>query len=287
MPVDLHLHSTASDGTQSPQEVVRAAKAAGLTAIAISDHDTFDGVGPALAEAEGCGIDVIPAVEISAQLGKRELHVLGYLIDPENPELTEALSRVRESRTLRAKRIVERLVSLGVRITFEDVAQVAGGESVGRPHVATALVECGAVASMQEAFARYLRRGRPAYVQRYRLEAQEALGLIENAQGMSSLAHPGLGCPDHVIHSLSGQGLVAIEAYHVDHTSRQTQHYLSMARKLGLAVTGGSDSHGPKGTTPVEVGQVPVPDECAEAIREWGRQRGRWPSKWPATHVTP
>lgn len=278
MAVDLHIHSTASDGTLTPQEVVREAHGRALTAIAITDHDTVAGVEPALEVAAELGIDVFPAVEVSTQHGRWEAHILGYLIDVRHAELTEVLQRIRTSRLERAEEMVRRLQALGVAISYEDVEATSGGdESVGRPHVAAALVACGVVSKPQDAFERYLRRGRPAYVERYRLSPQEAVGLIRRSGGLPVLAHPGLIGSEDVIRDLMQSGVGGIEAYHVDHTPGQTARYLDLADKLRLVVTGGSDSHGPKGPKPVEIGAANVPDSCAEALRHWGAEHGRWP----------
>lgn len=277
MAVDLHVHSTCSDGTLTPIQVVREAASKGLKALALADHDTMAGVVPALRIAAAHGLDLFPAVEISAQHGRQEIHILGFLIDIHDPALTDALARVREGREDRLEKIISRLNGLDVPITLEQVKEIAGDGSVGRPHVAAALVRMGAVTTAQQAFQLYLRRGRPAYVDRFRLPVEEALVLVRNAGGLPVLAHPGLGCPDGVIRHLVSVGLGGIEAYHVDHRPAQAQHYLQMAESLGLIATGGSDSHGPAGPAPVEVGQVYVPDSCADAIRNWGAENGRWP----------
>lgn len=280
MPVDLHVHSTASDGTLTPAQVVHQAHARGLSAVALADHDTLAGL-PEAAEAarEFPSLDLIPAVEISAQLGSQEVHILGYLIRTGDPDLRAALDQVRTHRLTRARAMVEKLVELGVSLRYEQVAELAGGDeaSVGRPHVAAALVRVGAVSSAQEAFQRYLRRGRPAYVSRPRPGATEAIALIHAAGGMAVLAHPGLISAQGTVGAALGLALDGLEAYHVDHTPTQTSRLLRLAREHHLCATGGSDSHGPQGPTPVEIGQVLVPDECAEGLREWGRAHGRWP----------
>lgn len=280
MPVDLHIHSTASDGTLTPSQVVREACDRGLSAVALTDHDTLAGLPEALAAAAGCpGLDLFPAVEISAQIGTQEVHVLGYLIRPDDTTLNAALDQVRAHRIDRAHAIIERLRDLGVELSYEQVVELVGPDdaSVGRPHIAAALVRAGAVSSAQEAFQRYLRRGRPAYVSRPRPRAAEAIGLIHGADGMAVLAHPGLIGTPGTLGAALGLGFDGLEAYHVDHSTSQTQRLLRLAREHGLCATGGSDSHGPLGPTPVEIGQVTVPDECAECIREWGRANGRWP----------
>lgn len=279
MAVDLHVHTTGSDGTLTPAQAVEHAVRAGLTALAITDHDSVVGIPEALTAGKRLGLDVFPAVEISCDWQGREVHLLGYLVDSEDPELSAVLQRIRDARWGRLEQILAKLRDTGVDLRREDVERVAQGESLGRPHVAQALVDRGVVNTPQDAFDRFLRRGRPAYVDRYRHPAAEAVGLVLRAQGLPVLAHPGLLGLDGAIQELAEHGLAGIEAYHVDHTPRQTAHYRAMAERLELLVTGGSDSHGPEGPKPVTIGQVDVPDECAEGIRNWGRAHGRWP--WP------
>lgn len=277
MSVDLHIHSTGSDGTLTPSQVVTRALERGMTAIAIADHDSVSGIAEGVKAGTEHHLDVFPALEISTEHDGRELHLLGYLIDPECPELLEVLAQVRASRWQRGEEMVHKLQALGIPLDFEAVKGLANGESFGRPHIATALVECGAVNHPQEAFDRYLRRGRPAYVERYRHPAEESVQLVRRAGGLPVIAHPGLLNHDSAIGDLLRVGLGGLEAIHTDHTSRQIGHYTQMAERLGLIVTGGSDSHGPKGPKPVDIGQGEVPDSCAEALREWGREHGRWP----------
>lgn len=273
--VDLHIHSTASDGTQTPQTIVREAEAKRLRVIALTDHDSVEGYGPAAAAATT--VEVLPGVEISALVGERELHMLGYFVDVHEERLVEALRRARESRVDRAKQIVRRLQALGLRLGVADVEAAADGGAVGRAHVAAALVARGIVRDPQEAFHRYLRRGRPGFVERAKLSPQNVIQLIQDAGGVAVLAHPGLAGYDDGIPHLVEAGLGGLEVYHVDHSPAQVDRYLQTARSLGLLVTGGTDSHGPGGSSPVEIGQVKVPDECAEGLRRWGRTHGRCP----------
>jgi len=277
MGVDLHIHTTASDGTLEPAQVVREASRAGLTAIAITDHDTMSGVAEAMLTGREEGLDVFPGVEISCELRHTDVHILGYFVLEGDDALSAALQQVRASRLDRVDKIVRRLQALGVSIATRDVASVARGASVGRPHVAAALVACGAVATQKEAFRRYLRRGKPAYVDRHRVLPQEAIRLIHLSGGLPVLAHPGLGCSDRTVRDMVRLGVEGLEAYHVDHTAGDTSRYLRMAEELGLLVTGGSDSHGPGGPSPVRVGQVHVPDECATHLKAWAAAHGRWP----------
>ena len=272
--IDLHIHSTASDGTLTPEQIVQVALAKGLSAIAIADHDTVGGVRPAIAAARGTGLEVFPAVEVSAQVGEHELHILGYCIDLASEELQATLLRAQVARQERVREMVRRLQALGLPITDEDVAAHARGTAPGRPHVAAAMVSRGIVRQSQDAFHRYLRRGRPGYVERWKLMPADAIGLIKRAGGVAVFAHPGLsGCDDRVP-SFAEFGLEGLEAYHVDHSPSQTMRYKRLAKALGMLVTGGTDSHGPTGPTPVEIGQVQVPDECAESLRQWQSRHG-------------
>ncbi|MGD9520278.1 MAG: PHP domain-containing protein [Armatimonadota bacterium] len=276
MPVDLHIHSDCSDGTLAPEEIVRAALEKGLYAISITDHDTVEGVRSAMAAAEGTGLHVLPGVEISVDFADTEIHILGYFIDLDDAAILEAMERVRNGRVHRARAMVEKLQELGINITFDDVLAEAGeGGSVGRPHVARALQQVGAVSSPREAFDRYLSRGKPACVPRYKLPPDEAVRLIAAAGGMPVFAHPGLSHRDDMIDVLKAEGLLGLEAYHVDHDEKQTQRYRNMAKRRGLYVTGGSDSHGPLGSVAVEIGSVWVPDSCAEDLMQWARGHDR------------
>lgn len=277
MSIDLHVHTNASDGTLTPEEVVDAAVAAGLTALGIADHDTTAGLPPAAAAAEG-RIVFVTGVEISTQAGNAEMHILGYLIDQDYQPLLDELQHVREERLARIHRTVARLRELAVNITFEDIVAACqnvslkhceDGAALGRPHVAAALVRVGAVTSPAEAFSRYLRRGRPAYVDRYRAQPDRAIQLIREAGGLAVLAHPGLMHRDSIIPELVELGLGGLEAYHTAHTPTQTKRYLETADRMGLLVTGGSDSHGPTGSFPVEIGSLEVPDIHVERLLAW------------------
>jgi 3',5'-nucleoside bisphosphate phosphatase len=268
MGVDLHIHSTVSDGTLTPKQIVAEAVRIGLDAIAIADHDHVGAVAVAQ-QGAGAQLSVLPAVEISTELDDVELHILGYMVDCTNSALLEKLADVRASRRTRAEEMVRRLNGLGVRLDYADVERLADGGSVGRPHVARALLDCGAVTTQEEAFSRYLRRGRPAYVPRYRLQPAEAIQLVRQAGGAAVLAHPGLCKNQATISQVIASGVDGLEAYHTIHTSVQTRRYLHMAAQHQLLVTGGSDSHGPDGPIPVSIGSVPVPATVAVELLRW------------------
>ncbi len=247
--IDLHLHTTHSDGSFSTREVMDFAKQAGVAALAITDHDIVDGVPEATAIGKELGIEVVPGVEISSRLGDSELHILGYFLDWTDPLLAERLKTLRDSRHLRNPRIVQRLNELGISITYDEVRALAGTESVGRPHIARLLMEKKLVTSAKEAFDRYLANGRPAFVDRDLPEPAEAVRWIREAGGVPVLAHPtwvrtsadGLRA---LVRDLKTVGLGGIEVHYSTHTPSQTTEYLDLAKHCDLLVTGGSDFHG-------------------------------------------
>jgi len=259
--VDLHLHTTASDGVLSPSGIVRYAAGKGLEAIAITDHDTIDGNQEALDEGKKAGLEVIPGVEISARFDLGSMHILGFFIDIGNRALKERLSLLQETRAKRNPKMVQKLRELGVEISYDEVLRASGGGQVGRPHFACVLLEKGYVRTMQEAFDRYLGRGAPAYVDKFRFNPAEAMDLIRKARGIPVLAHPfTLHLPPHqlsaLLHELTQWGLMGIEVYYPEHTGDQVSFYKGLAESHGLLVTGGSDYHGIEGGN-VEIGMGP------------------------------
>jgi hypothetical protein len=247
--IDLHLHTTHSDGSVSPAEVLRLAHKAGVTALAITDHDIVSGIPDAISTGAELGIEIIPGVEISSCVGKSELHILGYCIDWQNLELIRRLAALRKSRHIRNPQIIERLRALGLEISYEEVRALAGTDSVGRPHIARLLIEKNYVVSAKEAFDRYLAEGRPAYVARELPHPADAIAWIRSAGGVAVLAHPtwakvsGEGL-NRFLTGLKADGLGGIEVHYSTHTKRQTTEYLDLAKRLDLLVTGGSDFHG-------------------------------------------
>ena len=256
--VDLHLHTTASDGVLSPSTIVRYAKGKGLKAIAITDHDTIDGNAEALDAGAKLGLEVIPGVEISAQFDLGSMHILGFFIDIGNKGLKERLSLLQETRAKRNPKMVQKLRELGVEVSYDEVLHASGGGQVGRPHFAQVLVKKGYVNTVQEAFDRYLGKGAPAYVNKFRFDPKEAMGLIREAQGIPVLAHPfTLHIPSpHQLSALLAElvqlGLMGIEISYPEHTEDQISLYKGLAEKHGLLVTGGSDYHG------IEVDKVEI-----------------------------
>ncbi|MCS7459443.1 PHP domain-containing protein [Paenibacillus doosanensis] len=249
---DLHTHTLASDGTQAPSDNVRLAAEAGLAAIAITDHDTVAGVAEALEAGLRYGVEVVPGVEVSTMSKGRDIHVLGYYVNPEDERFLRRLAEIRDVRDRRNVMMLQRLNELGLDISMEDVVaslQVSkkDGETIGRPHIADALVRKGYVADMKEAFDRYLGADGAAYVNPPRIGPAVAVQWILESGGVPVLAHPGLYDQDELIEELAGQGLAGLEAYHSDHTPQQEEHYRQIAERLNLIVTAGSDFHGERG----------------------------------------
>lgn len=247
--LDLHLHTTHSDGSCTPTEVVGLAHQAKVTALAITDHDITSGIPEAIAAGEAHGIEVIPGVEISSIMGGSELHILGYFLDWQDRLLNERFKSLRDSRHRRNPEIVDRLQNLGIDITYDEVRALAGSDSVGRPHIARALMDKGVVTSAKEAFDRFLGDGKPAYVPRELPSPAEAIHWIKAARGLAVLAHPTwVKLKEQTLAELVGrlkaEGLDGVEVYYSTHAARQTREYLSLAQQLGLLVTGGSDFHG-------------------------------------------
>ncbi len=254
---DLHIHTTASDGQCTPEQVVEMARALGLRAIAITDHETTVGAQPAQRAAEGTGLTVIPGVEISTETSLGELHMLGYYIEPRDG-LEAKLHELREGRVLRAQRMVQRLAALGMRLEWEHVRELAAGESVGRPHIARALVERGYVENTDQAFALYIGSGGPAYVPRLRVTPLESIKMIRQAGGVPVVAHPLYVAA--IVPELVKAGLQGLEASYPGYSEEDMLYLRQMAEKYGLAQTGGSDFHGPD-VSPIEMGAATAPAE--------------------------
>lgn len=268
--LDLHIHSTASDGVFTPSEVVRLALKQGLAAIALTDHDTLGGVAEAQRAAVGTGLEVIAGVEINSEGNWGDLHFLGYYVDLENDFLRERLQAMQDARVARARKMIERLRDMGMTLEWEQVQALAGGDSVGRPHVGRALLDRGYVKTVQEAFDRFISNDGPAYVPRLRLTPPEVIQAIIEAGGIPVVAHPAHSRPSAVerIPEFVGYGLRGVEVYHPRHSPEEVETLLALCQEYGLLVTGGSDFHGPSVTEGVSLGAVHVPWECVERLRE-------------------
>jgi hypothetical protein len=270
VPIDLHVHSSASDGTDPPAQVARRAAAAGLDVVALTDHDTQAGIAEARAALPD-GLTLVPGMELSCELADRSVHLLAYLFDPADPALAAETARIRDDRTYRAQAMTDRLARLGTGVTWEQVTAIAGDAVVGRPHLARALVAAGAVASTADAFTdNWIGDGGRAFVGRYAPGLTRAVALVRAAGGVPVLAHPrspGYEIPYRVIEELAGAGLGGIEVFHFDHDQGERARLTELAASLDLIMTGGSDDHGsyhPGGRPPVPPG-VPAGEELPEA----------------------
>lgn len=267
--VDLHAHTTASDGTLTPVELVREAARRGVRVLAITDHDSTEGVPPALAAArEHPPIQIVPGIEINTEVTGAEVHVLGYFLDYAAEWLRDLLREFREERAARVYRIAERLAELNLPIDPAEVLALVREGSAGRPHVAQVMVQKGYVVSVKEAFDRYLRAGGPAYVSHRKLGVRDACALIRRAGGVAVMAHPGFqDGSEALIRELAGEGLLeGVECYYAEHTPEQTARFVGLCREFGLVTTGGSDFHGPA-VRAATLGHPAVPWAAWEDLR--------------------
>jgi len=260
---DLHVHSNASDGTDDPAEVVRRAIEAGLDVVALTDHDTTAGDARARAAADG-RLTVVLGMELSCELDGRSVHMLAYLFDPGHPELAVETTRIRDDRVIRAQGMVTRLNELGAPVTWEQVARIAGGAVVGRPHIARAMTEAGVIAEPADAFTKdWIADDGRAYVDKYALDPARAIALIRAAGGVAVLAHPRAGrawdLSEEQIAWLAAAGLAGLEVFHPDHDESQRSALNALVTDLGLIPTGGSDDHGQ--LTAHRIGTQPVPED--------------------------
>ncbi len=275
--VDLHSHSTASDGTLTPTELVRLAAKNRLRALALTDHDGVDGLDEAIAEGERLGVEVIPGVELSAEHPNGTMHVLGFFLDRKKTLLQEKLQKLQQGRAERNPLIVKKLQDMGIDITFEEVKAASGGGLIGRPHFAKVLVAKKVVSTMQEAFEKYLKKGAPAYAEKFRFSPEDTIRLIHEGGGVAVLAHPftvykkpsnGL---DEEIRRLAAAGLDGIEVYYSTYSPEQSRMYRNLAEKNSLLPSGGSDFHGahkPGIDLGRGHGKLRVPYDVVEALRE-------------------
>jgi len=241
---DLHLHSQFSDGTFAPEEIAVRAQAAGLRALALTDHDTVEGCERTAAACAVKGVEFLVGTELTAEHNGNELHVLAYLVDPQNPKLVAELSKFQKVRQQRIREMVSRINDLGIPLNVEDVFALANCRSPGRPHVARAMVKAKLCRTLDEAFERFLKKGRPAWVPKAKMSALEGIELIHDAGGLAVMAHPGLNRTDESIPDLVAAGLDGIECFHTKHNATAVERYLWIEHKYNLLTTGGSDCHG-------------------------------------------
>jgi 3',5'-nucleoside bisphosphate phosphatase len=270
--IDLHTHSTHSDGTFGPAELVRLAAERDLQVVALTDHDTTNGLPEALATGLEVGVQVVPGVEFSAEYLGTSVHILCYWMDAEDPALQLELRRLREDRYRRGELMVEKLGSLGLPVEFERVREIAGDATIVRPHIAQAMVEAGVIGSEKEAFDRYIGDGGPAHVAKHALDPLDAVALIEDAGGVCALAHPGMwgdqsSVPDELIERMAAAGMRGLEVDHPDHTPEARERYRGLADRLGLIATGGSDCHGSR-YDPVRLGSSLCDPKAFVALRD-------------------
>jgi len=263
---DLHLHSHFSDGTYGPQDLAAHAQRCGLAAIALTDHDSVEGC-PATAQAcAAAGVEFIAGTELTAEQDGDELHLLGYFINTENPSFLAQIARFQTVRQNRIREMVARLNRLNVPLSADAVFALANCQAPGRPHVARALVQAGLCANLDEAFDRFLKKHRPAWVPKFKMSADDAIALIHQAEGVAVLAHPGLNRTDQGIPSMVEAGLDGIECFHTKHSAATSECYLRVADRLHLLITGGSDCHGMNKGKPL-IGTVRLPYQHVELLR--------------------
>jgi predicted metal-dependent phosphoesterase TrpH len=277
MKADLHVHSSASDGRLSPTELIEAAACVGIDVLSLTDHDCVDGIEEALLAAERFpSMTVIPGVELSTDVPKGEIHVVGHFINYRDPDLLTTLERLRGARRTRAQRIVAKLGDMGLPLDWERVLQLAGSGAIGRPHIAQAMLERGHVTSLREAFDKYISREGPAYVTREKITPTEAVQLVVDAGGLPILAHPADIHPlEGLIPELQKAGLVGLESHYGGYTGKTTRYLASLCDKYGLIACGGSDYHGLDDAHEVPLGGVDVPPDSVRLLISMARDRSR------------
>lgn len=263
---DLHLHTSFSDGTFTPEELVLQAQKNGLSCIALTDHDTVQGCARAAAACAPVLIEFIPGTELTAEHDDTEVHILGYFLDTQNQTLLAEIAKFQAVRKQRIYEMVARINEIGVPLKVEAVFALANCESPGRPHVARTLVKEGLTRNLDEAFERFLKKGRPAWVPKAKMSARESVDLIHQAGGLAVMAHPGLNRTDDIIPALVDAGLDGIECFHTKHSTTMAERYLGIADQFHLLVTGGSDCHGFSKARPL-IGTVRLPYEHVEKMK--------------------
>lgn len=272
--IDLHTHTTASDGALSPTELVRRAADIGIGTLGITDHDTVAGLDEAEAEANTLGIRIVPGVEFGADYRGNEVHMLGYFFDPHDPALLATLAELREGRFGRARRMLNKLEPLGVSVPWERVMEIAGDAAPGRPHLAQALIEAGYAGTIDEVFDKYLGHGKPGYVERTQLSPQDCIEAVHRAGGVASLAHPTwLTEPEHLLAELVEAGLDGIETYYGAYDDATVEWLRGLAERYGLVPTGGTDFHGFPGLTHSDLGARFLPPECLAELERLAEAR--------------
>lgn len=263
---DLHLHTLFSDGTYTPEELISQVAKSGLAAVAVVDHDTIDGIEPAIEAAKTKNIEVLSGIELTAEYASQEIHILGYLIDYKRKDLKEKLGVLQKNRIERIYRIVEKLRTLRIILKAQDIFEMSKLGTVGRLHVARVMLKEGIVGSIQEAFQKYIGDRCPAYVLGFRFSVREGIKLIKDAGGIPVLAHPYSLGRDDLIPEFIDYGLMGLEVYYPEHTQSMINFYLNLAKKYNLLITGGSDSHG-NAKPEVKIGSVKIPYDLVEELK--------------------
>jgi predicted metal-dependent phosphoesterase TrpH len=272
MFADLHLHTFYSDGTYSPEELVLKARRHGLAALALTDHDTVEGCAAAALASRAAGLEFFAGTELTAEQDGNEIHILGYAIDIQNGPLLAEIQKFQVVRQNRVREMVARLNRMDVPLQAEEVFTLANCRAPGRPHVARALVEAGLVSTLDEAFERFLKKNRPAWVPKFKMTAADAIALIHQAGGVAVMAHPGLNRTDEVIPPMAEAGLDGLECFHTKHSPSMSEYYLELAERFHLLVTGGSDCHGLSKGKPL-IGSVRLPYQYVEKLKAKAAQR--------------
>lgn len=271
--VDLHAHTVFSDGLFTPEQLVVEARRRGLSAVGVADHDAVGGIERAMVAGRQLGVEVVPAVELSCSVAGVDLHMLGYYIDFQDAELGAFVKDIRVHRAERGRLMVEKLQELGLKVTMEQVRSLAKDAAIGRPHVAQAMVDAGAVPNVDEAFKRFIGYEGPAYVPKKKLSPQEGVEFIKQYGGVAVVAHPGTYGNDDAVYQAIAAGVDGIEVWHPDHNANNVARYIEVAQKNHLLTTGGSDCHGGRKNGRVYLGEVRVPYEHLAAVKTLAQER--------------
>jgi predicted metal-dependent phosphoesterase TrpH len=269
--IDLHMHTNRSDGVLTPAELLERVRASGVRAFAVTDHDTLDGYRAVLELLQPDDPELISGVELSVDCYGEDLHLLGYLFDPDHEGLNSELRRFQEERNRRGRLMVQKLEQLGLDVPYDEVLREAGGSAIGRPHVAEAMVRVGAVSGFDEAFRKYIGNDGPAYVPKVKLTPDQAIDLVHGAGGVAVLAHPGINGMYRYVEELAGMKLDGIEVYHYSHSGHQVKQFKDLARRYHLLQSGGSDFHG-RHDTEGEIGAEPVPLDYLGRLKQRVRE---------------
>lgn len=270
MFVDLHLHTTYSDGSYTPQELVKKAKKLGYSAIAVTDHDTIAGIEKSLAIGQKHNLEVIPGVEFNTLLSGSEVHILGYYIDYQNKELTNLLDKIKKERRERIKKMIDLLKELyNFNITLDEIKEISADNILGRGHIARLLTKKDHVENWEEVFDKYIGKGQPAYVKRKKITPFKAIDIIKKANGIPVIAHPGLINDDNIVQQIINYGIAGLEVYYLEHTEKQIEYYHKLAKENSLLITGGSDCHGPKNKDGLRLGKIRLDYSHLEKLKNY------------------